>query len=1045
VYDDFGDLVQVTDAAGGEWDYDYDARHNLLVATDPAGNEANYTYDALGRLTTYEDRTGVSWTYAYDPVGRPAVVSDDALNSTVITYDKSGNALSVTDPVGVKITRVYDKLNRPTSQTTTGLTYATSFAYNAAGDLLTQTTSSQTATSTYDVRGRRLTSTDPLGRVTTYTYDNANNLVTETDPAGHANAFSYDSLGRLTGVTDPLGNATTYSYDSSGNLVGLELPDGGDYTFAYDSLHQLVSETDPLAAETAFDYDALGNLSSTTKPSGNIISSTWSATGYELTRSAGGETRSYSYDAEGRMLTASTPDFSVEFGYDARGLLTPSTDEIGETTFAFDSAQRMSQIALPNGDVTNITYNGFGSVATIRGPTNFNYGYDRWANLTSRTAVAPTSTSTSQTFTYFGDNAAKSAAVGSSNLAQTFTSDGQVATSTNAINGVVNPAEGTTTYAYDSAGRLTSWALSSGGTPVGGEQYTWDANGNRTSVTVGATTTTASFDAADQLVSTSDGTTFEHSDDGELLAVDSAAGPDASYEYNAFGELVGAVVDGQAVQLERDALGRVVEQTVAGQTTAYGYHGPSNAPNAVRSPAGALTGILRDSTGAAIGTHTGATTSSILSNLHGDTALYFGSSSTPTATALYSPFGTPTTTGSAPTALGYQGMVQSPSLDLVDMGARFYDPTTGRFTSRDSVVGHLANAASLNRYVYGLGAPLDHYDPDGHFAKEIGDFFGSLIGAGQKVLASVTNAVNHEYDRFFNNLVEEVRGFGPDNWATYQAVDQTWGGDAVGLLFGLDIVTNFSASHDLSGAATQISRVATTVRHALSQASDRLQVVHGALDVLGLVPVAGEAFDAINGALYLLEGDVVNASISFASMLPVAGIAIVGIGRIGLRVADNVVGQRDLLLAASRLPTVRPSMPSVAPAVRASDAGSFHVASPRVGYARSSLDVSVNPDAPRAKPWEGRPVGGSDMQNAFAQARVAELKLLGAHDIRINQQQVGYNGIRVGVNRPDVQYSLGGLRFYEEFDTVASPRGPGHGDRIAANDPLGVIILWETN
>lgn len=49
------------------------------------------------------------------------------------------------------------------------------------------------------------------------------------------------------------------------------------------------------------------------------------------------------------------------------------------------------------------------------------------------------------------------------------------------------------------------------------------------------------------------------------------------------------------------------------------------------------------------------------------------------------------------------------------------------------------------------------------------------------------------------------------------------------------------------------------------------EMVHIALDVVGLVPVAGEVADLANGIIYTIEGDGVNASLSFTSMIPVGG------------------------------------------------------------------------------------------------------------------------------------------------------------------------------
>lgn len=52
--------------------------------------------------------------------------------------------------------------------------------------------------------------------------------------------------------------------------------------------------------------------------------------------------------------------------------------------------------------------------------------------------------------------------------------------------------------------------------------------------------------------------------------------------------------------------------------------------------------------------------------------------------------------------------------------------------------------------------------------------------------------------------------------------------------------------------------------------------LHLALDFIGLVPVGGEIADLTNGILYTLEGDGINATLSFAAMIPVAGWASTG-------------------------------------------------------------------------------------------------------------------------------------------------------------------------
>lgn len=49
------------------------------------------------------------------------------------------------------------------------------------------------------------------------------------------------------------------------------------------------------------------------------------------------------------------------------------------------------------------------------------------------------------------------------------------------------------------------------------------------------------------------------------------------------------------------------------------------------------------------------------------------------------------------------------------------------------------------------------------------------------------------------------------------------------------------------------------------------EMIHIALDLGGMVPVIGEVCDLANGIIYTIEGDGVNASLSFSAMIPIAG------------------------------------------------------------------------------------------------------------------------------------------------------------------------------
>jgi hypothetical protein len=64
-----------------------------------------------------------------------------------------------------------------------------------------------------------------------------------------------------------------------------------------------------------------------------------------------------------------------------------------------------------------------------------------------------------------------------------------------------------------------------------------------------------------------------------------------------------------------------------------------------------------------------------------------------------------------------------------------------------------------------------------------------------------------------------------------------------------------------------------------------------------------------------------------------------------------------------------------------------------------------------------------------------------AEDVRVNQEEVNAQGVRVGQNRPDLQFTWNGQRYYVELDTPGSPRGGPHAEKICANDPAGIVIL----
>jgi RHS repeat-associated protein len=75
-----------------------------------------------------------------------------------------------------------------------------------------------------------------------------------------------------------------------------------------------------------------------------------------------------------------------------------------------------------------------------------------------------------------------------------------------------------------------------------------------------------------------------------------------------------------------------------------------------------------------------------------------------------------TKTGTTPNNYLYRGEQYDPDLGLYYLRARYYNPATGRFMSRDPLDGDATDPASLHKYLYAGGDPVNRVDPMGRVA-----------------------------------------------------------------------------------------------------------------------------------------------------------------------------------------------------------------------------------------------------------------------------------------------------------------------------------------
>jgi RHS repeat-associated protein len=75
-------------------------------------------------------------------------------------------------------------------------------------------------------------------------------------------------------------------------------------------------------------------------------------------------------------------------------------------------------------------------------------------------------------------------------------------------------------------------------------------------------------------------------------------------------------------------------------------------------------------------------------------------------------------TGATPNNYLYRGEQYDSDLSLYYLRARYYNPLTGRFMSRDPEDGHISIPVTLHKYLYASGNPVNRIDRSGKADEE---------------------------------------------------------------------------------------------------------------------------------------------------------------------------------------------------------------------------------------------------------------------------------------------------------------------------------------
>lgn len=307
-------------------------------------------------------------------------------------------------------------------------------------------------------------------------------------------------------------------------------------------------------------------------------------------------------------------------------------------------------------------YNADGSVFAASSTA---WSYDALDRLTGETYTSSVSgQSYADTFSYdlVGNRLTKTDVSGSNSesIAYTYNNDDQLQTETGTLNG---SPEYATTFVDDANGSLISKTRT--GADPETDTYTYDLQNQLASATVNGTTTTYATDAAgDQVSQTTSGTTTS-----SLVDDNNLTGYSQILEQSTGGTITTSCILGD----------RVLGQGSSGTPSYFVFDGQGS------------TRLVTDSTGAV------------------------------SARYSYDAFGN--LLGTSPsglvTSILYTGQQFDAGLGEYDLRARYYDPSTGTFTSFDSANNGNADPTDLHKYLYTGANPINRSDPNFAFTPSV--------------------------------------------------------------------------------------------------------------------------------------------------------------------------------------------------------------------------------------------------------------------------------------------------------------------------------------
>lgn len=567
----------------------------------------------------------------------------------------------------------------------------------------------------YDERKNYVTAIeDPLGNTESYSYDIFGNRTVLIDGNGNKTTNIYNEENELISVKDAKGFTTSYLYDGEGNLTEITNAKGDKKKYEYNEFNNLTKIVDSLNRSTSFVSDKYGNQTKVLNPNNTSVSNAYDML-KRLISISYNEVKQFDleYDLNDNVTKVTKTNGPITtFLYDLNNRLTSETEGANTTSYIYDNNSNIKELFIPGGSQTSFIYNKLDLIRSIlkNNVTIANYIYNENGQVLSIYFTNGTYAS----FEYNGANQLVSLTNYNLNgiVMERFLY--KYATNGNIIS--VQTTKGTINYQYDQLNQLTQETFLDGTTV----SYEYDSVGNRTKKTLTkgttSTITTYSFNQADQLNSVNTQPLL-YDLNGNL--VDNGKNIFVYNPDNRLVEFKDKATGNTIASFTYDYKGRRKSMMTSSGTVVFHYDQKDNVIYETDQSGTVLVEFTWDHENRPVSMLKNGLTYYYHLNGHGDVLVLTDKDGSRVASYTYDAWGnilSQSGTMHSTNPYRYAGYRYDENTKLYYLMARYYDPETGQFISRDPSLGKLENPVTQNEYTYANNNPIMLIDPNGKVA-----------------------------------------------------------------------------------------------------------------------------------------------------------------------------------------------------------------------------------------------------------------------------------------------------------------------------------------